>query len=39
MAEFAGAQRGCVGTGIVSKRADAPYRSDRNKGWLKIKCS
>ncbi|WP_375312845.1 non-homologous end-joining DNA ligase [Bradyrhizobium sp. A5] len=25
--------------GIVSKRADAPYRSDRNEGWLKIKCS
>jgi bifunctional non-homologous end joining protein LigD len=24
--------------GIVSKRADAPYRSDRNEGWLKIKC-
>jgi bifunctional non-homologous end joining protein LigD len=23
--------------GIVSKRADAPYRSDRNEGWLKIK--
>ena len=25
--------------GIVSKRADAPYRSDRNEGWLKIKTS
>ena len=25
--------------GIVSKRAVAPYRSDRNEGWLKIKCS
>jgi bifunctional non-homologous end joining protein LigD len=24
--------------GIVSKRADAPYRSVRSKGWLKIKC-
>ncbi|MET4294914.1 bifunctional non-homologous end joining protein LigD [Bradyrhizobium sp. LB8.2] len=24
--------------GIVSKRADAPYRSDRNEGWLKIKA-
>lgn len=24
--------------GIISKRADAPYRSDRNEGWLKIKC-
>ena len=23
--------------GIVSKRVDAPYRSDRNEGWLKIK--
>ena len=25
--------------GIVSKRADAPYRSGRGKDWLKIKCS
>jgi bifunctional non-homologous end joining protein LigD len=24
--------------GIVSKNAEAPYRSDRNEGWLKIKC-
>jgi bifunctional non-homologous end joining protein LigD len=24
--------------GIVSKNADAPYRSDRNEGWLKVKC-
>ncbi len=24
--------------GIVSKRADAPYRSERTKSWLKIKC-
>jgi bifunctional non-homologous end joining protein LigD len=23
--------------GIISKRADDPYRSDRNEGWLKIK--
>ena len=23
--------------GIVSKRADAPYRSDRTKNWLKVK--
>ncbi|WP_346347278.1 hypothetical protein [Bradyrhizobium sp. dw_411] len=23
--------------GIVSKRADAPYRSERNQGWIKIK--
>ena len=25
--------------GIVSKRADAPYRSGRSKSWLKAKCS
>ena len=25
--------------GIVSKNADAPYRSDRNEGWIKIKTS
>ncbi len=24
--------------GIVSKRADAPYRSTRSRSWLKIKC-
>ena len=24
--------------GIVSKRADAPYRSGRNRSWLKVKC-
>ena len=24
--------------GIISKRADAPYRSGRAKDWLKIKC-
>jgi bifunctional non-homologous end joining protein LigD len=24
--------------GIVSKRADAPYRPGRNAGWLKAKC-
>ena len=24
--------------GIISKRSDAPYRSDRNEGWLKIKA-
>ena len=23
--------------GIISKRADAPYRSERNEAWLKIK--
>lgn len=25
--------------GIVSKEADAPYRSGRGKGWIKSKCS
>ena len=25
--------------GIVSKRAEAPYRSERSKSWLKTKCS
>jgi len=25
--------------GIVSKRADAPYRSARTKAWLKVKCT
>ena len=24
--------------GIVAKRADEPYRGDRSKSWLKIKC-
>jgi bifunctional non-homologous end joining protein LigD len=24
--------------GIVSKLADAPYRGQRSKGWLKVKC-
>ena len=24
--------------GIISKRADAPYRSTRNRDWLKVKC-
>jgi bifunctional non-homologous end joining protein LigD len=24
--------------GVISKRADAPYRSDRNDNWLKIKA-
>jgi bifunctional non-homologous end joining protein LigD len=24
--------------GIVSKRADAPYRSGRGEQWLKVKC-
>ncbi len=24
--------------GIVSKRRDAPYRSERSRSWLKIKC-
>jgi bifunctional non-homologous end joining protein LigD len=25
--------------GVVSKRMDAPYRSGRGRGWLKIKCT
>jgi bifunctional non-homologous end joining protein LigD len=25
--------------GIISKRADAPYRQTRSKAWLKVKCS
>jgi len=25
--------------GIMSKRADAPYRSGRGKSWLKVKCT
>ncbi|RUT34456.1 DNA ligase D [Arsenicitalea aurantiaca] len=25
--------------GIIAKKADAPYRSERTRGWLKIKCS
>jgi bifunctional non-homologous end joining protein LigD len=25
--------------GIISKRADAPYRSERSEAWLKIKTS
>jgi bifunctional non-homologous end joining protein LigD len=31
----------CAGghEGVVAKRADAPYRSERSKSWLKIKCS
>jgi bifunctional non-homologous end joining protein LigD len=24
--------------GIISTNADAPYRSDRNEAWLKVKC-
>ncbi len=24
--------------GLIAKRADAPYRSGRGQGWLKIKC-
>jgi bifunctional non-homologous end joining protein LigD len=27
------------GEGIISKRADAPYRGTRSKAWLKIKCT
>lgn len=25
--------------GIIAKRADAPYRSERSKSWLKVKCT
>jgi bifunctional non-homologous end joining protein LigD len=25
--------------GIISKRADAPYRGDRTTNWLKVKCT
>lgn len=25
--------------GIVSKLADSPYESTRNRNWLKVKCS
>ncbi len=25
--------------GIISKKRDSPYRSERNSNWLKIKCS
>ncbi|BCJ92060.1 ATP-dependent DNA ligase [Terrihabitans soli] len=25
--------------GIISKRADAPYKSGRNDNWLKVKCT
>ena len=25
--------------GIIAKQADAPYRSERTKTWLKIKCA
>ena len=24
--------------GVIAKRADAPYRGERNRSWLKIKC-
>ena len=26
------------GEGIISKKADAPYRGERAKNWLKVKC-
>ena len=26
------------GEGLIAKRADAPYRSERSRNWLKIKC-
>jgi bifunctional non-homologous end joining protein LigD len=25
--------------GVVSKREDAPYRSERSRAWIKVKCS
>jgi bifunctional non-homologous end joining protein LigD len=27
------------GEGIISKKADAPYRGTRSKAWLKVKCT
>ena len=27
------------GEGIISKKAEAPYRSTRTKAWLKVKCT
>jgi len=27
------------GEGIISKKADAPYRGARSRGWQKVKCS
>ena len=36
--EFLAQARAMGLEGIVSKRADAPYRSGRGKDWLKIKC-
>ncbi len=27
------------GEGIISKKADSPYRGDRTRAWLKIKCT
>ena len=29
----------CNWEGIISKNAEAPYRSGRSEGWLKIKCA
>jgi bifunctional non-homologous end joining protein LigD len=26
------------GEGVIAKRADAPYRAERSRNWLKIKC-
>ena len=28
----------CGWEGVIAKRADAPYRSGRNRDWLKFKC-
>lgn len=38
-AEFLAQARGAGLEGIMSKRADAPYRSGRSKDWVKIKCN
>lgn len=38
-AEFLAQARAAGLEGIMSKRADAPYRSGRSRDWLKIKCN
>jgi bifunctional non-homologous end joining protein LigD len=37
--EFFAQARAAGLEGIMSKRADAPYRSGRSRDWLKIKCN
>jgi len=34
-----GAMCKASGEGIVSKRIDAPYRGERTRNWLKVKCT